>query len=127
MTPQLRALVRARAGDRCEYCHLPQAALAFAPFHVEHIIVRQHDGETDEDNLALSCDRCNAYKGPNLTAIDPQSKTLWPLFNPRQQKWDEHFALAGAEVRGLTPVGRATVNLFHMNAARRVALRRTLG
>jgi 5-methylcytosine-specific restriction endonuclease McrA len=125
MTPKkLRKPVVARACDRCEYCRLPQGAVAFAPFHVEHIVARQHGGKSVLANLALSCDRCNAYKGPNLTAIDPKTMSLVPLFNPRRQSWDEHFVMAGAEIRGLTPTGRATVHLLNMNAARRIALRR---
>src|SRR5215211_294900 len=65
MTTFIRELVRGRAGNRCEYCHLPQEALPFATFHVEHIIATQHGGSDDETNLALSCDRCNFSKGPN--------------------------------------------------------------
>jgi 5-methylcytosine-specific restriction endonuclease McrA len=67
-----RQEVRSRAGDACEYCRLPQSAID-RRFHVEHVIARQHGGGDDLDNLALACDRCNLYKGPNLTAIDPQS------------------------------------------------------
>jgi len=46
-----------------------------------------------------------------------------PLFNPREDDWDEHFELREGYVRGKTPVGRATVRLLNMNAPRRVALR----
>ena len=77
-----------------------------------------------EFRMHCNCFACNAYKGPNLTAIDPKTKALVPLFNPRRQSWDEHFVMAGAEIRGLTPTGRATVHLLNMNAARRIALRR---
>ena len=33
----LRQFVRRRAGDRCEYCRLPQHAVD-GRFHVEHIV-----------------------------------------------------------------------------------------
>ena len=115
--------MRDRAGDRCDYCHLPQAAVSFAPFHVNHIVAKQHHGKTEDGNLALSCDRCNAYKGPNLTAIDPLTNTLASLFDPRRDIWDEHFEMIGSEIRGLTPIGRATVLLLNMNALRRAASR----
>jgi hypothetical protein len=46
-----------------------------------------------------------------------------PLFNPRTDSWNEHFAFQGAMIIGLTPTGRATVRLLQMNAARRVELR----
>lgn len=37
-------------------------------FHVEHVIAKQHlnDATDDPANLALACNRCNAYKGTNL-------------------------------------------------------------
>jgi hypothetical protein len=59
MRDATRQLVRRRAGDRCEYCHLPQEATPFITFHVEHIIARQHTGEEQDDpsGLAYACDR----------------------------------------------------------------------
>ena len=42
MDASTRELVRRRAGDRCEYCRMPQAATPFIPFHLEHIIAKQH-------------------------------------------------------------------------------------
>jgi hypothetical protein len=127
MNPGAREQVRVRAGERCEYCRLPQWAIPFAPFHVEHIVAVQHGGSDDLGNLALSCDRCNAFKGPNLTAIDPVTQGVVRLFNPREQAWDEHFRQEEWEVSGLTEVGRATVRLLNMNARRRVQLRAALG
>ncbi|MBI1901054.1 MAG: HNH endonuclease [Planctomycetia bacterium] len=121
----LRRLVRRRAGDRCEYCRLPQSAVDIT-FHVEHVIARQHGGLTQPQNLALACDRCNLYKGTNLTAIDPETGEIQALFNPRRQAWDTHMALHGIRLRGRTPTGRATVRLLQMNSARRRRLRALL-
>lgn len=90
---------------------------------MEHTIAKQHGGGESLDLLALACDRCNAYKGPNLVSIDPDSGEVAPLFNPRQDAWDVHFRWEGAEVVGLTPTGRATVRLLRMNAPRRLELR----
>jgi hypothetical protein len=59
MDEALRALVRLRAADRCEYCQLPQDLASWAAFHVEHIVAQQHRGKTIPSNLAWSCDRCN--------------------------------------------------------------------
>lgn len=58
MDAAVRKLVRHRAGDRCEYCHLPQAAVD-ARFHVDHVVALQHLNETGDepDRLALACDR----------------------------------------------------------------------
>lgn len=120
-----RQFVRDRAENRCEYCRLPQHAVE-ATFHVEHVVARQHQGGDDVDNLALACNRCNLYKGPNLSAIDPLTKAIVLLFHPRKDLWNEHFSLNGAAIIGLTPTGRATVRLLEINAPRRVRLRSLL-
>jgi hypothetical protein len=118
--------IRQRAGDRCEYCRMPQAATPFGRFNIEHIVARQHEGGDDESNLALACPRCNSFKGPNLSAIDPESGQTVVLFNPRTQSWDQHFQLQGVLIVGLTEIGRATAKLLNMNSPDRVKLRRVL-
>ena len=47
----LSQAVQARAGERCEYCHFPQA-LSFLAFEVEHVVAEKHGGATVLDNLA---------------------------------------------------------------------------
>ena len=123
MEPGLKEMVRRRAGNACEYCCIPQDATPLISFHIEHIVSRQHGGSDQPGTLALACDRCNAYKGPNLTSIDPDSNDIVPLFNPRRDTWGDHFAVRGGRIKGLTPKGRATVRLLNMNAPRRVELR----
>ena len=118
----LRRLVRHRAENRCEYCGCHQDELPLITFHVEHIVPKQHRGTDDESNLCLACHWCNFHKGPNLaTHVDGQ---LIPLFHPRTQRWDEHFAVEEDWIVGLTPVGRGTVELFDMNDDDRRELRR---
>jgi len=123
MDASLRETVRNRANGFCEYCHMPELAAPFVPFHVEHIIAKQHYVDNELSNLALACDRCNAYKGPNLASIDPTTGGIVKLFNPRIDEWKEHFHMADAAVRGLTPKGRASVHLLQMNARTRIQLR----
>jgi HNH endonuclease len=125
MDASVRSLVGARAGYRCEYCHLPEACVPVA-FHMEHIVPRQHGGKNDTDNLAYACNRCNWHKGPNLTGIDPDSGQIVRLFDPRSQHWPDHFTWNGAALLGLTPTGRATVQVLQMNAPRRLRLRMRL-
>jgi len=122
MDAAARHLVRQRAGNCCEYCRLPQEAVD-ATFHVEHVIALQHGGTDDPSNLALACDRCNLHKGPNLTSIDPETGAIVPLFHPRKDNWNAHFAFHGPRIIGLSPQGRATVQLLNINATRRVQLR----
>jgi hypothetical protein len=121
--------VRRRAGNRCEYCHLPQAAFRRG-FHTEHIVARQHGGSANLDNLALACWSCNLKKGPNLSGIDPETGELTTLFHPRKDAWAEHFAALvgtliplGIEIQGLTPVGRATVRVLGLNEEMRQMVR----
>jgi hypothetical protein len=105
---------------------MPQEATPFIPFHIEHIVARQHLDEAEEDDpsgLAYACDRCNAFKGPNLSSIDPESGEKVDVYNPRTDVWSDHFTLSAGIIVGLTPVGRATVRLLHMNDPRRVELR----
>ncbi|MBI3245289.1 MAG: HNH endonuclease [Deltaproteobacteria bacterium] len=122
MDAAVRHLVRQRAGEWCEYCRLPQDAVE-ATFHIEHIVALQHGGQDDPSNLALACDRCNLYKGPNLTSIDSESGAIVLLFHPRQDTWQDHFVFRGPRLIGLTSRGRATVQLLNMNAPRRIQLR----
>ena len=119
-----RALVRSRAGDRCEYCRLPQAWAPVAPHHVEHVRARQHGGTDDPANLALACVRCNVNKGPNLTGVDPATDAVVPLYHPRTDAWGEHFRWDGETILGLTPTGRATVATLKMNEEKRLEVRR---
>ena len=61
------------AGQRCEYCHFPEA-FAEIPFHLDHVIAGQHGGATRLENLApLSQNRllcspspCNGAEGATL-------------------------------------------------------------
>jgi hypothetical protein len=95
----------------------------FYRLHIEHIVAKQHHGSDDADNLALACHHCNVHKGTNLTAIDPMTRDLVRLFNPRTQAWDDHFELHGSVIVGRTSAGRATLTLLEMNAPSRALLR----
>ena len=123
MDERLRRFVRDRGSNRCEYCGLPQTAEPFFAYHVEHIVARQHGGSDAPENLALACYHCNARKGPNLSAVDPESGALVRLFHPRRDRWEEHFERNGVLVAGRTAIGRATVALLKMNAVDRRRLR----
>lgn len=125
ISPKLRQLVAQRAGFRCEYCLLPQAA-ALHKHEPDHIVPRQHGGETEASNLALACFRCNRYKGPNVGSFDPLTGELVPLFNPRTQRWEDHFQLEEATIQPLTPEARVTVRILHLNDEDRVAERQVL-
>lgn len=95
-------------------------------FPIDHIIARQHGGPTALENLALCCGRCNLSKGPNIAGLDPQTRELTRLFDPRRDIWSEHFAFDGPTVAGLTAIGRTTVVVLAMNQPHQVAKRQAL-
>ena len=125
MDAATRALVWARAGDCCEYCRVHQDHVELS-HHIEHIVARKHGGPNDPSNLCVACERCNLFKGSDLTGIDAATGQVERLFNPRTQAWTDHFELRGPLIVGLTPTGRATVRVLSMNAGQRLQLRAAL-
>jgi hypothetical protein len=114
-----------RAAGRCEYCQLPQE-FDDRPFEVDHVISRKHGGATVAGNLALSCFRCNSFKGSDIGGLDPKTRKLTGLFNPRRHKWTRHFRWKGGYLTGRTGIGRVTVAVLQINDSFRVELREEL-
>jgi hypothetical protein len=121
----LRRLVEDRDQNRCEYCLLP-AQIAFFSHEIDHIIAEKHNGQTNAENLAYTCWRCNRHKGSDLGSFDPETKDFCFLFNPRNAVWDEHFNLEDVTIVGLTAIGRTTVHLLQLNSPERLAERQNL-
>ena len=121
---ELRFRVAERARLRCEYCLIHEDDAAFS-HEVDHILSRQHGGETAADNLAYACMVCNRFKGTNISSVDASGAVI-RLFNPRLQRWEEHFRLDGVIIQPLTNVGEATARLLRLNAAERVIERNAL-
>src|SRR5437868_4945835 len=96
---KLHGLVLERAAGRCEYCRLAQAGQE-ATFHVDHIIPLAAGGLTEADNLALACVSCSLRKAARLSAVDPESNELTPLFHPRTDQWSAQFRWAGVNLIG---------------------------
>jgi hypothetical protein len=112
----IQSLVRERAGYLCEYCHSLEEASA-ALFEIDHILPKSLEGTDDLDNLALACQRCNAYRYNFTTGIDPETQEMFTVFNPRKQQWADHFIWIanGLRISGITPVGRATCSRLDLN------------
>jgi hypothetical protein len=125
MDQATRQAVRRRAGNRCEYCHMPGMAVRDR-FSIDHVIATKHAPSDAIANLAMACLHCNLHKGSDLSSIDPEGGGFTRLFNPRLDQWAEHFAWRGAIIVGLTAAGRATVRLLQMNALHRVRFREDL-
>lgn len=124
----LRDAVVRRAHNRCEYCQLP-ASLQVGGFEVDHIVPRSRSGLTDLPNLALACPHCNAHKWAHIDGEDPASGQRVTLFNPRTQRWLDHFQWSVQrpfEIIGTSAQGRATLARLQMNHPDLVNIRRLL-
>lgn len=83
---------------------------------VDHIIPPRHIGSDDFPNLAWACHRCNHMKGTDIGTFDLESNQKVWLFNPREQRWDDHFTISGdGFIIGKTAQGRGTARLLGMN------------
>jgi hypothetical protein len=111
----LRKVVIVRAGNRCEYCGLPQAGQN-ATFHIDHIQPVVRGGTTTSSNLALACVACSLRKGPVVDALDPTSRKRVRLFHPRVDVWSQHFVWRDIVLAGRTAIGRATIALLRINS-----------
>lgn len=118
----LRQVLQERAGHRCEYCKV-HSAIQRATFHLDHVRPSSHQGGDDPDNRAFACPTCNLAKGDQVALVDPTSGETVPLFNPRRDRWSEHFRFEGYVVIGLTPVGRALVAAFDLNSTQCIFIR----
>lgn len=122
ISPSLHAEAALRAGNRCEYCRLSQLGQE-AAFHLDHVVPRAAGGPTVAENLALACVSCSLRKWAKQTAPDPDSGEEVPLFNPRAQRWAEHFRWDDVRIVPLTPTGRATAAALALNRPLILAIR----
>jgi hypothetical protein len=116
-----------RANRLCEYCRssMDYSAQSFA---IDHIIPITEGGKTLLENLAFSCGGCNGHKYAKIQAIDPVSREVVPLYNPRQQSWQDNFVWSDdlLQVVGLTASARATINALQLNRSGVLNMRRLL-
>lgn len=119
ISDELKRAIRERANYVCEYCHSPER-LSANRFTVDHLIPKSLGGADDLDNLALACRRCNERRYNFVAGFDPETQAIVPLFNPRQQRWAEHFVWLdqGIAIEGATPIGRATCIRLDLNDTR---------
>jgi hypothetical protein len=97
-------------------------------FSVEHIEPLQAGGSDDSENLALACQGCNNHKYTRTRGRDPIAGETVALFHPRRDRWQDHFIWSNDFTRivGLTPTGRASVEILQLNRPGLVNLRRVL-
>ncbi len=125
LSEAIRNEVFLRANFLCEYCLFSQSEVHFR-LHVDHVISLKHGGSDELDNLASACIFCNLNKGSDLGSIDWATKELTRFYNPRQDKWTEHFLLEEAFIKPLTNIGGVTVRIFGFNFEDRILERSLL-
>jgi hypothetical protein len=122
---ELRAEISQRASERCEYCLIHQDDAGFR-HQVDHIVSRKHGGASVLDNLAFACVICNRNKGSDVASVEPRTGGIVRLFDPRHDRWVDHFRIVGARIEPITDVGSTTVRLLRLNAPERILERRLL-
>ena len=110
---EIKQLVYLRAYGCCEYCRTAEANTG-QTMQIDHI---HPNGGDDVDNLCLSCWNCNNHKREATQAVDPSTGEIVPLFNPREDRWENHFEWIeqATRIQGKTASGRATVVRLKMN------------
>jgi hypothetical protein len=119
---RLQRAVRERAAERCEYCGLAQEGQE-GFFHIDHVLPVVAGGPTLIENLALACVTCSLRKSWRQSARDPHTSEEVPLYNPRVDRFYEHFRWEGATMLALTATGRATIEALALNRPQLVQIR----
>lgn len=123
----VQSLVLAESKGFCEYCWLP-ANFSSSSFQFDHIFPTSKGGLSVFRNLARCCAGCNGYKQDKIYYFDHLTHQLCRLYNPREDKWQEHFQWINDDlmIEGITGIGRATVQLLQLNRIGSVNLRNLL-
>lgn len=69
--------------------------------------------------------RCNRRKSSDLGSVDDDG-AFFRFFDPRQDRWDDHFVIRGARIEPRTAKGEVTVRVLQFNSEERVDERRML-
>ncbi len=119
----LRRQITEAADNCCEYCCVPRA-VAFASYHIDHIISEKQGGETVFSNLALACRLCNLSKGSSIAAWHEYREALIRLYNPRKDSWHNHFQFRPSGlIVPRTEIGQGTIKVLNLNDVNRVQAR----
>ncbi|MBC7776983.1 MAG: HNH endonuclease [Phycisphaerae bacterium] len=122
---QIRVQVMARANYRCEYCQLP-AIDYLLRLHVDHIRSLKHEGSSSIENLACCCPDCNANKGTDQGTFLNGPGSFTRFFNPRIDRWSDHFEAFEGALYPKTPIAEATIKILQLNDPDRVIIRQEL-
>ena len=120
----LRRLVEARARGSCEYC-LVHESDTYLGCQVDHVVSEKHGGPTELDNLAFACTPCNRSKGSDVGSLTAEGVFV-RFFNPRTDRWEDHFCLRGTLIEPRTAIGEVAAKILGLNATERLIERELL-
>jgi len=114
VSSDIREIVAGRANYVCEYCLLPKKTLISDSKSNTSLVV------STAVLLRLIIWRwrvvfCNRYKGSDIASLIPARNELIRFYNPRSDRWREHFRLNGVVIVELTEIGEATIRILQMN------------
>ena len=124
LSDELRAHIDEADRRRCCYC-LTAEINSGIRLTYDHILPVSKGGFTSFENVCLACSACNEFKAGATEAVDPVTGEGVRLFNPRTQRWSDHFSWSAdtTRIESTTPVGRATIIALRMNQPIIVAAR----
>lgn len=125
ISSETRRFVSARANHVCEYCLIAEED-AYFRFQVEHIISRKHGGSSEINNLALAGVFCNRHKGSDIASVVRGQDHLVRFYQPRNDRWRNHFQLNGVIIEPLSDIAEATIRILQVNHDDQILERRTL-
>ncbi len=70
--------------------------------------------------------RCNSRKWKYVEATDAGTGQVVPLYNPRTQKWTEHFRWSevdSTQIEAISAVGRVTMVVLDLNSNQHLVIR----
>lgn len=113
VSANVRLEVAARADFLCEYCLIAEEDTFFG-CEVEHIISLKHGGSSESSNLAYACAFFNRHKGSDVGSVS-ETGEFSRFFNPRADRWSEHFRLVGNVIRPRSLIGEVTARILLFN------------
>jgi hypothetical protein len=98
----------------------------FLGFQIDHVISEKHGGLTIDANLAFACAFCNRFKGTDVGSITRSTNEFTRFFNPRIDRWSDHFKWDGDLIATLTPIGEVTCAILKFNMPDRILEREAI-
>lgn len=127
ISDSLRESVILRAFNCCEYC---KSKDKYSPifFTLDHTLPESLNGASDFANLAYACFLCNRLKSNKINIFDRTSDKWIALFNPRKDKWSEHFIWNDDTtlIIGITIIGNITVKQLKLNREKLIEYRQSI-